>query len=103
MNLKEFNFPKLSVLDISFSVLKTDPNLLAEAKDRGFYNGNTKYNTLFNTLFFSGGKLDFKDDLPKDFINSALPYLKAFMMSFEPKHEEKEAICAMLLSELVKG
>jgi len=31
-----------------------------------------------------------------------LHLLKALMESFEPKHEEKEAICAMLMSELIE-
>ena len=102
MDLKQFSFPKLSQIDIAFSTLKTDPDLLKEACDRGFYNGHTPHNELFSKLFFSGGELNFKKDLPEDFKNSATLYLKAFMMSFEPKHEEKEAICAMLLSELVE-
>ena len=82
--------------------LPTDKKLLAEAKDRGFYRGYTPHNKLFSTLFFKGGKLHFKQDLNSEFKSKALPYLKAFMGSFAPKHEEKEAICAMLLSELVE-
>lgn len=95
MNLKSFKFPKPEVC------LSTDKKLLAEAHKRGFYNGHTDYNKLFSTLFFEGGKLNFKADLPKDFKTSATRYLKSFMGSFDPKHEEKEAICALLLSELV--
>jgi len=100
MDLKKFNFPELSAADIAFSTLRANPELLAEARKRGFYNGDTKYNKMFSTLFFSGGKLDFKKDLPDDFKTKATKYLKAFMGSFEPKHEEKEAICALLLSEI---
>lgn len=101
MNIKNFDFPTLNGLDVAFSTVKTDPSLLKEAKERGFYRGNTKYNDLFGKLFYSGGKLDFKKDLPETFKTIAFTYLKAFMNSFEPKHEEKEAICALLLSELV--
>lgn len=99
MNLQKFNFPKPNMC------IKTDPRLLKEAKKRGFYPGNisneTEYNKLFSNLFFNGGELNFKKDLNETFFNKAFPYLKAFIGSFEPKHEEKEAICAMLLSELV--
>lgn len=102
MDLQKFEFPKLNGVDIAFSTQKTNPALLAEAKERGFYNGSGPFNSLFSKLFFSGGKLDFKDGLPVDFKNSATAYFKAFAASFEPKHEEKDAICAMLLSELVK-
>ena len=103
MNIQEFKFPQLTAADSMFSTIKTDQKLLAEAKDRGFYNGNTKYNDLFSNLFFNGGKLNLKKDLSPDFREKALPYLKAFMQSFEPRHEEKEAISALLLSEMVEA
>lgn len=103
IDIKAYPFPKITNLDLAFSTQRTDPKLLAEARERGFYNGHTPYNSLFSELFFSGGKLHFKKDLPEEFKSAALPYLKAFMGSFEPKHEEKEAICAMLLSELVEA
>ena len=101
MNLHIYNFPKLTGVDAAFSTLRTDPVLLAEAMARGFYNGNTPYNTLFSTLFFKGGKLNLKKNLPEKFENAALPYFKALAASFGPSHEDKEAVCAMLLSELV--
>lgn len=100
MNLKEFKFPSASG-NFGFSTLKTDPKLLKEAKKRGFYEEKTPYNALFSELFFSGGKLNFKKDLPEDFKSSATEYLLSFMRSFEPKHEEKEAVSALILSELV--
>ncbi len=95
MNLKSYKFG-----EISFSI-PTDPVLLKEAKKRGFYDGDTKYNKLFSSLFFNGGKINFKENLDPDFKKNALPYLRSFMGSFAPKHEEKEAISAMLLSEMV--
>lgn len=101
MNIKDFKFPTLTALDLAFSTLSADPQLLAEAKKRGFYNGQTPYNKLFSELFYSGGKLNFKKDLDLDFAELAVPYLKSFMGSFAPKHEEKDAISALLLSELV--
>lgn len=101
MDIRKFDFPKVTGLDVAFPTIRTDAVLLAEARARGFYNGRTPYNELFSTLFFSGGKLNYKKDLPEEFKKQAIPYLKAFMGSFEPKHEEKEAICALLLSELV--
>jgi len=103
MNLKEYDFPELNGLQIAFSTLKTDEKLLAEAKERGFYGGHTEYNALFSNLFFNGGELNLKKDLSEDFKNKALKYLKAFMGSFEPKHEEKEAISALILSELCEA
>ena len=102
MDLKEFNFPEVTEAQMIFPTAKTDPDLLAEAGKRGFYNGNTPYNNLFSTLFFNGGKVVFRKDVDDAFIARVWPYLQAFMGSWEPKHEEKEAICAMLLSETVE-
>ena len=96
MDLKKFKFPKPSIC------LPLDKKLFNEAKKRGFLNQQTPYNELFSTLFLQGGELKFKKDVDPDFKEKAIPYLKAFMGSFEPKHEHKEAVCAMLLSELVE-
>ena len=101
MDLKTFDFPKLSGLDMAFSTIKTDPKLLAEAKERGFYDGHTEYNSLFSNLFFSGGKVEFKPDVDPEFKAKAWPYCRGFMTSYDPSHEDKEAICAMLMSELL--
>ena len=101
MDLQKFDFPEVSDVNIAFPTFGTIPELLEEAKVRGFYNGRTKYNNLFSELFYGGGKLDFKPDLPEEFRVKCTRYLKAFMGSFTPKHEEKEAVSALLLSELV--
>ena len=93
MDLQKFKFPEPSMC------LPTDKKLLLEAQVRGFDRGSNKYNKLFSELFFSGGQLNFKKDLPEDFRNAATKYLKAFMGSFEPKHEHKEAAVAFLLNE----
>jgi len=100
MDLKNFAFPEMNELQMVFSTARTIPELLEEAKERGFYNGNTKYNKMFSQLFFNGGKINIKKDIDKDFKNKALKYLKAFMGSFEPQHEEKEAVSALILSEI---
>jgi len=95
MDLTKHKFDKPDIC------LRTDAVLLKEAKARGFYNGDTKYNDLFMILFYSGGEVIFKKNVDKTFKQNAWPYLRAFMGSFEPKHEEKDAISALLLSELV--
>lgn len=102
MNLKEFDFPKTKGIDQAFPTFKTIPELLQEAKDRKFYNGRTVYNSLFSQLFFNGGKVTFKKDVDETFKAKAWPYLRSFMGSWEPSHEEKDAICAMLMSELLE-
>lgn len=102
LNLLEFKFPKVNKVNMVFSTFDTIPELLAEAQRRGFYNGHTPYNRLFSKLFFEGGKVEFKKDVPEEFKDAAWAYVRSFMGSFAPKHEEKEAICAMLMSELVE-
>jgi len=99
MKLQEFNWPEVTDVDIAFGGIGADPDLLKEAKTRGFYRTNTPYNQLFSKLFFNGGKINIKKGLDKSFERKALRYFKALTISFEPKHEEKEAICAMILSE----
>ena len=103
MDLQKFKFPEVKGIDLAFPTTKTDKKLLSEAMARGFYNGNTPFNKLFSNLFFNGGKIDIRKDIPKDFKESALRYLKSFMGSWEPKHEEKEAICALILSEIANA
>lgn len=103
MDLKTFKFPEVRGVDMAFSIFKTNKELLAEAEERGFYNGNTPYNRLFSELFFGGGKVQFKDGIDEDFKNKAWAYCRSFMSSWEPKHEEKEAICAMIMSELLES
>ena len=101
IEVTQYPFPELSNFDVAFSTLNTPADLLAEAEARGFLLGNTEFNTLFSELFFSGGQLHFKDGLDPEFKRRGSVYLKALMASFEPKHEHKEAVCALLLSELV--
>jgi hypothetical protein len=95
MDLTKYKYPEPSLS------MPTDKKLLAEAKARGFYNKSTPYNELFSSLFFTGGTLNFKKDLDSAFKDKAVPFLKGTMQSWDSQHEDKEAVCAMLLSELV--
>jgi hypothetical protein len=105
MNIREYHFPEIkSELQVAFSSEKTIPEILEEAKSRGFYNGDTPWNKFFRKLFYDGGNVKIKKD-PFFHQNhrwtiNTLYYLKAFMASFEPKQEEKEAISALILSEI---
>lgn len=103
LDLLKYKFPTVSDADRAFPTFDTIPELLVEAKERGFdrYNA-TPYNKLFNNLFFSGGKINYKKELPEEFIRDCSRYLFSYMGSFAPKHEHKEAVCSMLLSELVE-
>jgi hypothetical protein len=102
MNLLTYKYEETPEAGRLFPAVKTDKVLLAEAKARGFYNGYGKYNELFNALFHKGGKVQFKSGLTKEQITPLWNYCRAFMKSWEPKHEEKEAICAMIMSEILE-
>lgn len=98
-----FNFkmiPEVKDVDIAFSVVRTNTELLLEARTKGFYNGHTKFNDMFSNLFFSGGVIAVKPSISAEDKTRALRYYKALAGSFEPKHEEKEAVCALILSVL---
>lgn len=100
LDVRSFEFPRVTAADMAFGCFDADPRLLAEAKRRGFYCKDTPYNKLFSTLFFKGGAVKFKADVPEDFKAKAWPYLRSFMGSFSPSHEDKSAISALLLSEM---
>lgn len=63
-----------------------------------FKRSNTKWNKVVNDWIFSG-LYDCKWT-PKEGINSseALRHVQSILVSFDPKHEHKEAGCAYLLS-----
>ena len=71
LSLIGYPFPEIKRVEEIFSTLKSDAALLEEAKRRGFYMGHTKANQMFSRL-----------------------------SSYALKHEEKEAICAMILDEI---
>ena len=98
MDLKTFDFPEHNDTQ---AVRKAAAELLEEAKERGFYNGHTDYNDLFSKLFFEGGKIEFQKDVDEEFKGKAWPFCRAYMSSWDPKHEHKEAVCALLMSELL--
>lgn len=103
MNLKtDFQFPVVNDTQMAVGHGDTNKTLLEEALKRGFDKSNNPYNQLFNSLFFKGGKLNLKNDLDPVFKDKALRYLTSYMRSFSPRHEHKEAVCALILSELVE-
>jgi hypothetical protein len=103
LDLRKFSFPKVTGADVVFPTANTDPVLLKEAERRGYMHGHKTGNKMFSTLFFSGGRLKLRDDVPEDFKNAAYGYFRSLAGSWAPKHEHKEAVCAMLLDEIATG
>jgi hypothetical protein len=59
-----------------------------------------KWADLMESLFFSGGTLPINEQLDKDYVSRGIRILKAVMGSFEPKHEHKEKVCALILKAI---
>ncbi len=89
--------PEVSDVDLAFSTQGTNKDLLAIAKSHGFYNGDSKWNKAFSSLFFGGGRIETSRKIPEDDKQKMIRYFKSLASSFQPKHEEKEAVCALLL------
>lgn len=64
-----------------------------------FKHGRTKWNKLFNDIFFNG--LESLELFPKPGVDKdrAFRHIRAIMVSFAPKHEHKEAGVAFLFNE----
>lgn len=96
-------FPKISDADVAFGGLRIPDYLIEEAKEKGFGKDSNPYNKLFSTLFFKGGRLpNYKADVSMERRNLGVRYLKCLMGGFDSRHEDKEAVCAYILSELVE-
>ena len=95
MDLSTYKFPEVSKVDLAFSTFNTIPELLEEANKRNLAKGRKK----FNELFFNGGKVEFQKDFEGSWKENAFLYARSLMGSFSPKHEDKEAVCAMIFEE----
>lgn len=103
LDLKTYPWPKVTGLDVVLPTRDADPKLLEEAKRRGYLYGHKPGNKMFSQLFFSGGRIKYREDVPEKHKNNVYAYLRSFMGSWAPKHEHKEAICGMLLDEIATG
>ena len=106
LDLRAYPWPKVTGADVAFPTRNTDPVLLKEAERRGYSMYGSDRNPgskMFQSLFYSGGKIIYREDVPEDHRKNVMAYLRSFMGSFAPKHEHKHAICAMLLDEIATG
>ena len=94
-------YPIVSDADVAIGINQIPPELLKEAEDKGFDEHSNPYNKLFNELFFRGGQLNWKPEVSMGQRELGGRFLKSIMRSFSPKHEDKEMVCAYILSELV--
>jgi hypothetical protein len=95
MDLSNYPFPKVTDVDIAFCTFNTPKELLEEAEKRQPRMGMKK----FCELFYHGGKVELKEDVPGTWKENAFLYARALMGSFAPKHEHKELVVGMIFEE----
>lgn len=93
--LEKYDWPEVKQVDMAFPTFKADPVLLALAEKKKYEKGRKA----FSRAFFAGGKVKFAHELA-EWEKKAFIYMRSFMKSWGPKHEHKEAICAMIFEEL---
>jgi hypothetical protein len=100
MNNKWLKPKEVNNVDLAFGPSNMNEYLPAyDEIPKEFKNEDTKWNKIFNTMFFRGCSKDSSFDC-KDGINgeTAIKHIYAIMRSFNPKHEHKEAGVAYLMS-----
>jgi len=105
LNLFEFDFESITdKTDNPFSITRTNQDLLNEAIERGYDCEDKAGNKFFIKLFYEGVKEwpEFKRNIDKDKSKVMLTYARQLCRSFEPKHEHKEYVCAMIFDDLFK-
>lgn len=97
-----YNFPSMTKDEMVFSAIQTPAQLRDEAIAGGFYNGDTPGAKLFNEWFYRGLDTlpEMKKDIDLEYARKAVVWTRCYMASFWPKHEEKEAVCAYIFSEI---
>ena len=95
MDLSTYKFPEVTKVDLAFPTFNTTKELVEEAKKRNPQKGMKK----FSELFYSGGKIELKEDVKGTWKENALMYARALMGSFAPKHEHKELVVGMIFEE----
>lgn len=90
--------PEISAVDMAFGNIANMPKY-QDVPDR-FKRIQDPYVIVISKWFFRGvTEQDFGKPRPGVDAKKAISALKAIMVSYEPKHEHKEAGCAMLLHE----
>ena len=94
MNLLKYNYP-------TGSEVVVDPQLLAEAKKRGYYKNTKPFTRIFWGIAFFLEEPVMKASATTEAHMNIWLYCRRLLRSWKPKHEEKEAVCTMLMSEIL--
>jgi len=93
---------KLNIPKISGGLFEYPKDFFKEALSFEFpsYADEKEYSDIVNGLFFNGGKIPVGGGIDKEYQSRGIAMLKAIIVSFEPKHEEKVRVCAAILFNL---
>lgn len=101
--MKRLEFPEIKELDTMFGSIPqpffNDTLRLAQEEGFSFY-GHNEWVKRFDELFFKGGYLKLNKDLDKEYLSKGSALFRAIAKSFEPKHENKTLVCAMILRSI---
>lgn len=92
-----FPFVEVSQMDTMFGGIPNMREVIA-AVPAEFNRYNNPWCEAASSLFFHGGEVKVTKAANPEQAAAMLRYLKTWMGSFEPRHEEKEAVCGWLLS-----
>ena len=95
--------PSVTELDLTFPTHQCNEKLLKYAIEQGFHKTTNPYNRAVSTLFFNGGSVIKLNDVSDEDFSKVMRYFKALIGSYAPKHENKTAECAWLLSLVAKS
>ena len=94
------NFPEVSDVDIAFGGY--DKKWFKKTRAIEYKQEDIEYEEIAIKLLLNGGTIPINTNLPKEYVSLGLRVLKAILGSFEPKNEDKEKVCGLILKSLCK-
>jgi len=95
---ERLTFPEVKDVDVAFGGYPREWFIQTLKKYQS--PEDDKWGDMASKLFFSGGSLPLNKSLPEDYLARGKRLLKAILGSWEPKHEDKEAVCGLILKSL---
>lgn len=96
------DIPEISNAELALGTTKALPKYEDIPKEFKNWNNPTKWNKLFSDMFYNG--LEFLRVDPREGVDpeKAVRVIRSHMVTWEPKHEHKEAGVAYLMSQYFK-
>lgn len=98
IDLSKYPFPKVGGIDMAFPTFYAPKDLVAYANTLDLRKAERE----FRRLFYEGGKVNLKPDVKGTWKEHAWRFCRALMGSFAPSHEDKTAVCALIINECLE-